>query len=57
LSSIAQTLRFLGIIGEKIDPTMLQKLAGDNSIVPVYENSELSETTVGRLAKDLIEKV
>ena len=44
------TLRFLGIIEEKIDPAKLKVLAGDRSRVPVYENGELSETTVGRLA-------
>jgi len=48
------TLRFLGIIGEKIDPVKLHMLAGDNSMVPIYENGEISETTVGRLALDVI---
>ena len=48
------TLRFLSIIGEKVDPAKLQVLAGDNSRVSLYENGELKETTVGRLALNLI---
>ncbi len=46
------TLGFLGIMGAKIEPEILQKLAGDNSIVPVYENGDLYETTVGKLTED-----
>ena len=46
------TLRFLKIIGERIEPAKLQRLAGDNSIVTVYEDGELKETTVGSMAAD-----
>lgn len=48
------TLRFLGILGEKLDVHRYGHLRDDRSSVPVYESGRLKEVTVADLAAGLL---
>lgn len=51
------TLRFLGIMGEKLDREQYGHLLQDTSTVPVYESGEIHQLTVAELAAGVIEKI
>ena len=51
------TLRLLDIMGEKLDFQCYSHLLEDRSIVPIYENGLLKETTVANLAFQLQSKL
>lgn len=51
------TLRFLGIMREKLDREQYGHLLQDTSIVPVYGSGEIRQLTVAELAAGVVEKI
>lgn len=48
------TLRYLNIIGGRIDLKSYNNLMSDRVIIPVYENGQIKETTIADLAASLL---